>query len=69
MSLSKNEILDFKELLIKADDTQLTFMKITLEMEAKKRYEVSMAKIAGYYGNEWTGYRLPNGAKTKEIQQ
>lgn len=65
MSLSREDRDTFRELCIKAEDIQLQFMLHVLQGEAKKRYEVKLARMMGSYGNQWVGVRLPSGKRVQ----
>lgn len=69
MSLSREDRDLFRELCIKADDVQLQFMLHVISGEARKRYEVKLARMMGSYGNDTMGYRLASGKRLKELQQ
>lgn len=69
MSLSAEDYCLLNELFVKADTGEVTFIRIKAEKELKKRYEVSMAKEFGFFGNDALGYRLPSGKRVKELEE
>lgn len=67
--LTSSEIITLRSLLVKANNDQLVSIQISLHAEVRKRYEVLMAKEFGSYGNDFQGYRKPDGTKTKGVQK
>lgn len=65
--LTKDELIDLRDILIKASNDQLIYVRVLVEKEARKRYEVQMTKLMGYYGNEAVGYRGPDGKRVKTL--
>jgi len=65
--LTKDELMDLRDILIKASNDQLIYVRVLVEKEARKRYEVQMTKLMGYYGNEAVGYRGLDGKRTKVL--
>jgi hypothetical protein len=64
--LTAQDYRTFRDLLIKANETQLQSMMIGLRAEQRKRYEVHMAVVMGKpYGNQYIKYRLANGKRTQ----
>jgi hypothetical protein len=67
--MNKDDLLKFRELLIKADNVQLKYMLVSIEMEQRKRHEVKMAQLMDQpYGNEAVGYRLVNGKRVTKLE-
>lgn len=69
MSLSPEDYRLLNDLFVKADTGEVTFIRIKAERELRKRYEVSMSKEFGFFGNDVQGYRLPSGVRVKELEE